>query len=74
MLDWLGSGGSKRRARDGRVVIFHDHQLVFGKFVVEGQLITVKTEGGSKTARLEGSPAEALAKVLLRELAGDRRA
>jgi hypothetical protein len=74
MLGWLRSVGGKARSREGKVFIFHGRRLVFGRFVVSGPLITVTADSGSKTAHLAGSPAEALAKVLLRELADARRA
>jgi hypothetical protein len=69
MLDWLRSVSPKRRVQAGKVVVFHHRRLVFGRFTIKGQLITVTTPIGSRLGHLAGMPAETVAKFLLRELA-----
>jgi hypothetical protein len=44
-----------------------------GRYRTEGSLVTVEAEfGGSKTTQIGGSPPDALASIMLRELAEEK--
>ena len=58
-----------------RVIISYEGRSVTGTYGISGKIITVVTaKGGSKTAQLGESPAETLAKMMLKELAQEGKA
>jgi hypothetical protein len=61
-------GRSKKPPSWSPVEIKRDGKACFGKFYVDGRLITVLYNGRTKTAQIGGSDATAIASRLLSEL------
>ena len=59
----------RRGSYKGSVDIEYKGRTHYGRFVVEGKIIRVIYEGQQKTAHVGDSPADSLAKIMLRELA-----
>ncbi len=56
------------------VSIEHKGRKITGTVTVSNRMVTVSTPLGSKTTQLGGSPAELLARLMLRELADEGKA
>ena len=63
-------GGEMDRRIEGTVRVQFSGRLLEGRFVVDEQVITVEhAMFGTKSTHLRGEPADAVAKILLTELA-----